>query len=69
MVQNKFVKGFCKGRLLCNYTCYYDLTRDVNGILKNSLKMPESRGRIGPGGVKGQRPYGGHKGATPPGRN
>ena len=36
--------------------------RDVNGIIKNSLKMPESRGRIGPDGVKGQRPCGGPKG-------
>ena len=35
--------------------------RDVNHIIKNSLKMPGSRGRIGPGG--------GPKGATPPGRN
>ena len=37
---------------------------DVNGIIKNSLKMPGSRGRIGPSGVKGQRPCGGPKGAT-----
>ena len=37
--------------------------RDVNGIIKNSLKMPGSRGR--PGGVKGQRPCGG----LPPWRN
>ena len=35
--------------------------RDVNGIIKNSLKMPGSRGRISPGG--------GPKGAKPPGRN
>ena len=40
--------------------------RDVNGIIKNSLKMPGSRGRIGPGGVKGQRPNGGPKEATSP---
>ena len=39
------------------------IVRDVNGNIKNSLKMP------GPGGVKGQRPCGGPKGATPPGRN
>ena len=32
--------------------------RDVNGIIKDSLKMPGSRGRIGPGGVTGQRPVG-----------
>ena len=37
--------------------------RDVNGIIKNSLKMPGSRGHIGPGGVKGQSPCGGPKGA------
>ena len=49
----------------------YAYIRDVNGIIKNSLKMPGSRGRIGPGGVKGQRPctVGGLKGATPPRRN
>ena len=48
----------------------YDINyRDVNRIIKNSLKMPGSRGRIGPGGVKGQRPCGGPKGARPPGRN
>ena len=29
--------------------------------------MPGSRGRIGPGGVKGQRPYKGPKGARPMG--
>ena len=45
------------------------IIRDVNVIIENSLKMPGSRGRIGPGGVKGQRPCGGPKGATPPGRN
>ena len=45
------------------------LFRDLNGIIKNSLKMPGSRGRIGPGGIKGQSPCGGPKGATPPGRN
>ena len=45
------------------------IDRDVNGIIKSSLKMPGSRGCIGPGGVKGQRPCGGPKGATPPGRN
>ena len=45
------------------------MVRDVNGIIKDSLKMPGSRGRIGPGRVKGQRPCGGPKGATPPGRN
>ena len=33
--------------------------RYVNGIIKNSLKMPGSRGRIGPGGFKGQHPCGG----------
>ena len=43
--------------------------RVVIGIIKNSLKMPGSRGHIGPGGVKGQRPCGGPKGALPPGRN
>ena len=43
--------------------------KDVNGIIKNSLKMPGSRGHIGPGGVKGQRPCEGPKGATSPGRN
>ena len=44
--------------------------RDVNGIIKNSLKMPGSRGRIGTGGVKGQRPCGGPtQGATALGRN
>ena len=37
--------------------------RDVNGIIKNSLKIPGSRGRIGPGGVKRQCPCGGPKGA------
>ena len=31
--------------------------------------MPGSRGRIGPGGVKGQRPCWGPEGATYPGRN
>ena len=46
-----------------------DDDRDVNGIIKNSLKMLGSRGRIGPGGVKGQRPCGGPRGAMPPGRN
>ena len=46
-----------------------DNNRDVHGIIKNSLKMPWSRGRMGPGGVKGQRPCGGPTGATPPGRN
>ena len=35
------------------------LIRDVNGIIKNSLKMPGSRGHIGPGGVKRQRLVGG----------
>ena len=40
------------------------MCRDVNGIIKNSLKMPGSRGRIDPGGVKGQHPCGGSKGAT-----
>ena len=40
--------------------------RDVNGFIKNSLKMSGSRGRIGPGGVKGQRPCGGSRGAKPP---
>ena len=35
--------------------------RDVNGIVKNSLKMPGSRGRIGSGAVKGQRPCGGRE--------
>ena len=43
--------------------------RDVNGIIKNSLKMRGSRGCIGPGGVKGQHPRGGPKGATLSGRN
>ena len=47
----------------------YIYIRDVNGIIKNSLKMPGSRSPIGPGGVKGQRPCGGPKGAMPPGRN
>ena len=28
--------------------------------------MPRSRGRIGPGGVKGQRPYGGAQGGNTP---
>ena len=42
--------------------------RDANGIIKNSLRMPGSRGRIGPGEVKGQRPCGGPKGAKPPER-
>ena len=41
------------------------MLRDVNGIIKNSLKMPGSRGRTGPGGVMGQRPCGGPKGASP----
>ena len=33
--------------------------RCIYGIIKNYLKMPGSRGRIGPGGVKGQCPCGG----------
>ena len=33
--------------------------RDVNGIIKNSLKMPGSRGRIGPGWVPKRRNKGG----------
>ena len=37
-------------------------TRDVNGIIKNSLKMSESRGRIGPGGVQGASPLWGAQG-------
>ena len=45
--------------------CANNSLRDVNGIIKNSLKIPGSRGRIGPGGVKGQHPCGGPKGATP----
>ena len=40
--------------------------RDVNGFIKNSLKMSGSRGRIGPGGVKGQRPCGGSRGGIAP---
>ena len=47
----------------CNY--FFVVDRDVNGIIKNSLKMPGSRGRIGPGGVKGQRPCGGPRGQRP----
>ena len=45
------------------------VNRDANGIIKNSLKMAGSRGRIGPGQVKGQCPCGGLKGATPPGQH
>ena len=44
----------------------YAYIRDVNGIIKNSLKMPGSRGRIGPGGVKGQRPCRGTQGGNAP---
>ena len=36
---------------------------------KKFSEMLGSRGRIGPGGVKGQRPCGGPNGALPPGRN
>ena len=53
------------------YKTIYTITyrRDVNGIIKNYLKMPGSRGRIGPGGVKGQRACEEPKGKTHPGRN
>ena len=53
-------------------TLYEIITNNLQGCTwhyKNSLKMPGSRGRIGPGGVKGQRPCEGPKAATPPGRN
>ena len=42
------------------------LFRDLNGIIKNSLKMPGSRGRIGPGGIKRDKALvGGPRGQRP----
>ena len=38
------------------------------GWLKKLKIRPGSRGRLGPGGVQGQRPAGGPRGAKPPGR-
>ena len=50
------------GMVLKRKKCKVDpdtLSRDVNCIIKNSLKMPGSRGHIGPGEVKGNALVGG----------
>ena len=39
--------------------------REVNGIINNSMKMPGSRGRIGPGGVRGKVLVRGPRGRCP----
>ena len=52
---NGFNKGGNSSGILCKKetTKVTYIDRDVNGFIKNSLKMSGSRGRIGPGGVKG----------------